>query len=146
MSDYISLLTYQHVCAKQTFNYVDHAIFQALWRWCLRRHPNKGKQWVKTKYFKQTVFRSWIFSAKVKHEGKEPTTVRLAEASKIPIIRHVKIRAEATPYDPSHHEYLGERLRKRLRERRTPIRPKWYSLWGETLKLKDDKLGHMKVA
>lgn len=138
---------YQHVCAKQTFSYVDHVTFQALWRWCLKRHSNKGKRWIKTKYFQQTAFRSWIFFAKVKHKSKEPTTVRLASASKTPIKRHVKIRAEAIPYDPTYHEYLDERLRKRLRERRfAPTWPKWYSLWGETLKLKDDKLGHARVA
>lgn len=138
---------YQHVCAKQTFSYVDCNIFQALWRWCLRRHPNKGKRWIKTKYFQQTAFRNWIFFSKVKHENKEPTTIRLTEAVKTPIKRHVKIRAEATPYDPTYHDYLGERLRKRLQERRfVPTWPKWYLLWGETLKLKDDKLGHRKVA
>lgn len=137
---------YQHVCAKQTFSYVDHAIFQSLWRWCLRRHPNKGKRWIKTKYFQQTAFRNWLFFAKVKNKNEEPTIVRLSHASKTPIKRHIKIKAEATPFNPIHHEYLGERLRKRLKERKIPRRPKWWLLWGETLKLKDDKLGHSNVA
>ncbi len=72
--------------------------------------------------------------------------VSLAHASKTPIKRHIKIKAEATPFNPIHHEYLGERLRKRLRDRKISIRPKWWLLWGETLKLKDDKLGHSNVA
>lgn len=137
---------YQYVCASQTFSYVDHKIFQAIWRWCLRRHPNKGKQWIKTKYFQRTVFRDWLFFAKVKHKGKEPTIVRLSHAAKTPIKRHTKIKAEATPYNPIYHEYLGERLKKRLKERQNSIRPKWWLLWGETLKLKDDKLGHTNMA
>ena len=136
---------YQYVCASQTFSYVDHEIFQAIWRWCLRRHPNKGKQWIKTKYFQQTALRDWLFFAKVKHKGKEPTIVRLSHASKTPIKRHAKIKAEATPYDPTYHEYLGERLKKRLKERQSSIRPKWWLLWSETLKIKDDKLGHIKM-
>ena len=137
---------YRHVCSKETFSYVDYVIFQAIWRWCRRRHPNKGKRWVKTKYFHKVAFRNWVFSAKVKNKNGEPTMTRLLETSKTPIKRHVRIRAEATPFNPTYHEYLGERLRKRLQERKFPVRPKWLLLWGETLKLKDDKLGHSKVA
>src|SRR5580700_7862319 len=33
---------HRHVCAKATFEYVDHAIFETLWHWCKRRHPNKS--------------------------------------------------------------------------------------------------------
>jgi len=33
---------YRHVCSKRTFGYVDHNIFKAIWRWAVRRHPNKG--------------------------------------------------------------------------------------------------------
>ncbi len=63
------------------------------------------------------------------------------EAKKTPIKRYVKIKAEAIPYDPIHHIYLGERLRKRLQERQISVRPKWWLLWGAILKLKDDKAG-----
>jgi RNA-directed DNA polymerase len=137
---------YRHVCSKRAFSYVDSHIFHSLWHWCLKRHPNKGKRWIKAKYYQQTAFRSWIFFAKVKNKNEEPTIVRLKDAVKTPIIRHVKLKAEATPYDPAHREYLSERLRKRLQEKKTSRRPKWELLWGETLKLKDNKLGHKKVA
>lgn len=32
---------HRHICAKQTFSQVDSAIFQALWQWCVSRHPTK---------------------------------------------------------------------------------------------------------
>ncbi|OPK04084.1 hypothetical protein BZ164_12425 [Pseudomonas veronii] len=43
---------YCHVVAKATFNRVDSIVWSMLWQWALRRHPNKGKRWVKKKYFK----------------------------------------------------------------------------------------------
>ncbi|MBM3493273.1 MAG: group II intron reverse transcriptase/maturase, partial [Armatimonadetes bacterium] len=39
------------VDAKRTFGCVDPAIFEAVWQWCKRRHPNKSRRWVKEKYF-----------------------------------------------------------------------------------------------
>ena len=38
---------HRHAAAKQTFAHVDTAIFNALWQWAQRRHPTKGKRWVK---------------------------------------------------------------------------------------------------
>ena len=32
---------HRHVCSKRTFAKISHAIFQALWQWAKRRHPNK---------------------------------------------------------------------------------------------------------
>jgi RNA-directed DNA polymerase len=43
---------HQHVVSKRVFAQVDSAIFEALWHWAKRRHPHKGKRWIKRKYFK----------------------------------------------------------------------------------------------
>jgi RNA-directed DNA polymerase len=40
---------HHHVVSSETFSKVDYAIFKALWRWAKRRHPNKGKKWIKEK-------------------------------------------------------------------------------------------------
>ena len=37
---------HQHIVAKVAFNKVDNEIWLALWRWAVRRHPNKGKKWI----------------------------------------------------------------------------------------------------
>jgi RNA-directed DNA polymerase len=38
------------VVAKQTFSYIDNALYEMQWRWAKRRHPVKGKKWIKDKY------------------------------------------------------------------------------------------------
>jgi hypothetical protein len=42
---------HKHVVAKKTFARVDADIWSMLWRWATRRHPQKGTQWIKEKYF-----------------------------------------------------------------------------------------------
>lgn len=43
---------YHHtVCAKETFSKLDHIIWEMLWRWAKRRHPNKSKHWIVAKYW-----------------------------------------------------------------------------------------------
>jgi RNA-directed DNA polymerase len=102
---------YRHVVAKDTFNKVDNYIYQALQRWIKRRHPEKSASWRKTKYFRREKLRNWIFYAK---DPAEKGTIDLYRASQTRIIRHVKIRGDATPYDPSFTAYLKVRYAKRL--------------------------------
>ncbi|MCL1160279.1 group II intron maturase-specific domain-containing protein, partial [Shewanella inventionis] len=42
---------YRHCVAKQVFGYVGHQLFWLLWRWAVRRHPSKSKDWVRRKYY-----------------------------------------------------------------------------------------------
>ena len=39
------------VCAQETFSLIDHRLFQLLWKWAKRRHPEKGRKWVKDRYW-----------------------------------------------------------------------------------------------
>lgn len=96
---------HRHVSSKKTFGKVDYAIFQALWRWARRRHPNKGRRWIKRKYFRSIGTRNWVFSGELR--GKQ---VYLRLASDIPIKRHRKIKGDANPYDPAWEIYFEERL------------------------------------
>ncbi len=100
---------HQHVGSLVTFARVGHAIFQALWRWAKRRHPNKSKQWVKERYFKSTNGKNWVFYGVVAtKEGVVEN--RLLYPAYVPIKRHVKIKGEANPYDPAWEEYFEKRL------------------------------------
>ena len=130
-----------HVCSKQTFSYVDSQIFQSIWRWATRRHPEKGKRWVKTKYFRSNGNKRWEFSTVITDKSGNRTEVKLQKASSTPIKRHVKIKAESTPYNSAYHTYLGERLQRRLREKQNPIKLKWWLLWRMLLNIKDKKAG-----
>ena len=103
---------YRHSVAKKAFSYVDYQLHEELWRWAKRRHSNKGKQWLVKKYYRVKAGNTWIFKApNVISNGKEKP-VELAKISTIPIRRHVKVRAEANPYDPQYAKYFESRKRK----------------------------------
>jgi len=103
---------HQHVVSKQVFGTVDNAIFKTLWQWAKRRHPNKGKRWIKDKYFKTIGYRNWVFTGTVTGSAGSTKTVHLTRASKTPIQRHVKIIGEANPYDPHWTSYFAYRQQK----------------------------------
>lgn len=105
---------YCHVVSKQVFSRVDSHIFEALWRWCKRRHPKKGGQWIKKKYFKTIGDNNWVFAAP--DPIKKDHSLVLTKASSTPIRRHVKIKAAANPYDPEFSEYFIWRSRSRKTE------------------------------
>ena len=104
---------YRHAMAKRTFNQVDHQVFLTLWSWAKRRHPNKPAQWVRQKYFRSQGLRHWVFSAKVPDQQGKAVALDLMLAAKVPIRRHVKIRAAATPYDPAFTDYFAAREQSR---------------------------------
>jgi RNA-directed DNA polymerase len=100
---------HRHVCSSQTFHTVDHHIFQALWKWALRRHPNKGRRWVKDKYFPPMGDQNWLFQGD--DAGRHRWLTRCTDLS---IKRHVKIRGDANPFDPAWEMYFEERLSKQM--------------------------------
>ena len=57
---------HRHAVSAQVFQSVAHAIFQTLWRWAKRRHPNSGVQWVKARYFHTVGERNWVSSGKAR--------------------------------------------------------------------------------
>ena len=104
---------YRHVVSKQIFSRVNKAIFQAIYRWSRRRHPNKGAGWVFNKYFKHPAPNNWWFHAKTRTVDGHADMIRLIQVSSTKIVRHVKVIATATPYDPAYTSYFEKR--KRLR-------------------------------
>lgn len=108
----------RHVVAKDAFSYIDSQIFSALWRWAKRRHPNKNISWIKDKYFTKIGSRDWCFYSKDKNAGETNHQV-LIFASDTSIIRHVKIKAEANPYNPEFKEYFRKRYNARVFQRKT---------------------------
>ena len=101
---------HRSACSKRTFVKVDHAIFQTLWRWARRRHPNKPRRWVKDKYFHHIDQRKWVFCGEAIGRQGKPYRVRLFSAAEVAIKRHRKIKGEANPYDPAWEMYFEQRL------------------------------------
>lgn len=100
---------YRHGVSKQVFSYVDHQIWKLLWKWSLRRHPNKSKKWVARKYFKTLQGRKWVFSATV-NDLRGNKEIALFRLSSIPIERHVKVKGTASPDDPELTKYWQDRM------------------------------------
>ena len=107
-------LYHRHVVSAHVFQSVDHAIFQALWRWAKRRHPTKGTRWVKARYFHAIDGHNWVFVGKVRGPKGSPRAVRLFTAHSLPITRHIKIDNRVNPYDPQWELYLEKRLGRQM--------------------------------
>jgi len=108
---------YRHSVAKRTFNYVDAQVFRALWAWTKRRHPNKSVLWRKDRYFRRLGLRSWVFFARVRDEFGQISCLDLFSVASLAIVRHVKVQANATPYDPAYADYFADRALGRRRAR-----------------------------
>jgi RNA-directed DNA polymerase len=77
--------------------YLDHQLFLTLLSWINNRHPNKSNQWKRKRYFRRHDRRQWVFSALSRDKQAKATPFDLHQASGVAIVRHVKIRADATP-------------------------------------------------
>ena len=101
---------HRHIVAADVFQRVDFEVWRRLWRWARRRHPNKPCSWVASRYWHRLnghkVFA--VDTGKRTPEGK-PIWSKLVYASEAKIRRHVKIRADANPFDPNWQNYFAER-------------------------------------
>jgi RNA-directed DNA polymerase len=124
---------HRHVASKQSFRKVDNAIFLALWQWAKRRHPNKPKRWIKDKYFHRIGKQHWAFCGETIGKEGKLIKLQLLKAASIPIKRHIKIKAEANPYDPAYEVYFEERvglqMLNNLQERKRLLRL-WFGQTG----------------
>jgi RNA-directed DNA polymerase len=121
---------HRHANAKKTFVRVDAAIFKVLWRWAKRRHPKKGKQWVKDRYFGRFGDQNWRFFGTAKEKGGKTIQNWLCLASATPIRKHPKIKGDCNPYDPVWELYLEERLGVKMEQTLQGRRRLMY-LWKE---------------
>ncbi|MNB93681.1 Group II intron, maturase-specific domain [compost metagenome] len=99
---------HRHAVSKSLFSSIDAQIWRLLWTWALRRHPNKGAGWVRQRYFHTVRYQNWVFAAQTKVGGIVQRWW-LFRASTIPIVRHVKIRGLANPFDPAWSSYFARR-------------------------------------
>jgi RNA-directed DNA polymerase len=100
---------HRHACSKKAFRYVDSCIFKNLWIWAKRRHRNKKVRWIRSRYFRSIVNRNWCFFATHKTEGAGTNIIDLFYMSTVKIVRHIKIRGIANPYDEVWQEYFSRR-------------------------------------
>ncbi|WP_395460208.1 group II intron reverse transcriptase/maturase [Wolbachia endosymbiont (group B) of Myelois circumvoluta] len=94
---------YNSAVSKATFSLLDDIMFKKLWKWAVFRHQNKGKFWIKRKYFKKYKNDNWRFMS---NNG-----VYLIKHGDHAIKRHVKVLETKSPYD-GDWIYWGNRLSK----------------------------------
>jgi RNA-directed DNA polymerase len=102
---------HRNIVASEAFERVDFEIWRRLWLWARCRHPGKRRMWCKDRYWHHLGNRTWTFAAdtgKRTSMGK-PIWLRLVYATDTKIRRHVKIKAEANPFDASWRDYFEER-------------------------------------
>ena len=104
---------HRHACSKKTFCYIDTCIYTMLWNWARRRHGNKGKRWIKKRYFRTIGRRNWAFFGTRKLENGTTRVVDLLHMNAVKIIRHVKIHGAANPYASEWQEYFSKRQNRK---------------------------------
>ncbi|SNQ61007.1 group II intron reverse transcriptase/maturase [Candidatus Methanoperedens nitratireducens] len=80
---------HQSAVSSETFHKLDSRIWNMLWHWAKRRHPDKSKQWIISKYWHSSRKRNWVFSM-----GNR----RLNLLSDTKIIRHINLKLDMNPY------------------------------------------------
>jgi RNA-directed DNA polymerase len=80
---------YSSVCAKRCYGQMDTYLFQQLWQWSKRRHPNTSGKWRASRY--------WHPDQGPWHFATEQGALKLHRMT--PIKRHVKVQAKKSPFD-----------------------------------------------
>lgn len=98
---------YRSVVAKEVFADLDNQLWQHLYRWALRAHPNKPKKWVASRYFgrfNQARADRWVF-------GDRDSGAYLRRFAWTKIVRHRMVMGTASSDDPALDRYWAERRR-----------------------------------
>ena len=108
---------YSSTVSKKVFEKLDYLITWKLWKFRVGRHRNKGKTWLKNKYFckesyydkkvNKYVCRDWIFATTEDEKIKQ----RLLFHADTEINRYVKVKGDASPYD-GNLVYWSKRMGK----------------------------------
>lgn len=97
---------HRKIISSRAFAKLDSIVFRAIWNWAKRRHTTRSKGWIKQKYFTTIGNRNWIFFGKAKDK-----TVTLFSAQSSKMVRHLKIRNTANPFDYCWNDYFVARKR-----------------------------------
>lgn len=94
---------YSSVVSHKVFSSLDHDMHGKLWKWAVFRHCNKGKHWIKRKYFRKKDNDNWRFMT-----NNNLLLVRHVDHA---IRRHIKVKGSRSLYD-GDWLYWANRLSK----------------------------------
>jgi RNA-directed DNA polymerase len=92
---------YRAVVSTKTFHLLDHRLYEKLRRWAFCRHPRKNRRWAIQRSWDTTPGTSWAF-----RDSNGPT---LNQHTRVPIVRHVKVQGQASPYDGNWSYWAARR-------------------------------------
>jgi RNA-directed DNA polymerase len=81
--------------SSRIFQELDAYLWLHLWKWARKRHPKMSRIKLKEKYWHKIGNRNWVFG--IKTNGI--VSLQLQAHSKIPILRHAKVKGNASPFD-----------------------------------------------
>ena len=103
---------YKRVVSKSIFSKLNEEIWAIQYKWIKKRHPRKSWKWCKNKYFTTIGMNNWCFTGYVYNKAGIKKFNKLIDPSATYIKRHIKIKADATPYDPEYISYFQKRKEK----------------------------------
>ncbi|MCA1681725.1 MAG: group II intron reverse transcriptase/maturase [Actinobacteria bacterium] len=95
--------------SKKAYQTLDNHLWQHLYKWARRRHPNKSRKWGVARYFgpfNPTRHNKWVY-------GDQETGAHLHHYAWTKIVRHVPVIGRHSPDDPALAQYWADRRRKR---------------------------------
>ncbi|QIL89610.1 group II intron reverse transcriptase/maturase [Microbulbifer sp. SH-1] len=113
---------YRPWVSKATFALIDTLVYRALWWWMRRRHKNRQKHWLYGHYTRpqRTPNGSYrrVFTGQTRTALGIIRRITLFKLSDLPIRRHTKIVAKATPHTPGCGSYFRKRWQQGQSNRR----------------------------
>lgn len=108
---------YRTSVSSKVFATIDHELFLALLRWGMKRHARKGKRWIVKHYFTTLGGNNWRFHCMIKDKEGHLKPLYLKSASATKIRRHIKVKSEATPFNPVYKDYFKKREEEQKRRK-----------------------------
>ena len=103
---------YRYVVSKKTFATFDHQMVKLLIKWAKRRHPSKGIRWVIPRYFGRIGGNHWVFKGRALDRWGAFKDYYLYRTADMTITRHIKVKGNASPDDPTLQAYWTQRKTK----------------------------------
>jgi RNA-directed DNA polymerase len=93
--------SYRAVVSKQVFQKLDHQLYVKLEKWARYRHPRTSRPWMSRRYWDIEPGQGWTVGTR---EG-----LTLNQHANVSIVRHVKVRGAASPYDGNWRDWARRR-------------------------------------
>ena len=109
---------HRSVVSAEVFSNLDNRMWDMLWRWAKRRHPDKPKKWIINKYWHSDGSRNWVFST-------ERNRLKLFSDTKI--VRHISLKLAKNPYLDSVY-FKQRKLRQKALKMSGRCKTRWDKL------------------